>query len=110
MQINYCGLECVECVGCSNNTIRAGLTPKYVDRQNLIKVLNYRMTDPEFYMVKPNPLPNTPNIVEFAPNDCEDFTLHEIQVSTLYVIFVRLVIYLEFSYYWFCFLKIHNGL
>ncbi|CAK5038836.1 unnamed protein product [Meloidogyne enterolobii] len=45
----YLSGECVECVSCSNNTIRAGLTNKFVDKANLIKVLNYRMTDPEYY-------------------------------------------------------------
>lgn len=39
------------------------------------------MTNPEFYMVKPKLLPNTKHIVEFAPKDCEDFSLHEIKVN-----------------------------
>ena len=72
--------ECVECVGCSNNTIRAALTPKFIDREALIEVLNYRMTDPEFYLVPPQQLKNFPNVIEYAP-DCKDFTLHEIQIS-----------------------------
>ena len=38
----YLSGECVECVGCSNNTIRAGLTPKFIDREALVEVLNYR--------------------------------------------------------------------
>jgi mannose-6-phosphate isomerase len=45
----YLSGECVECVGCSNNTIRAGLTPKFIDRQALISVLNYRMAPPSYY-------------------------------------------------------------
>uniref|UniRef100_A0A914QTP8 mannose-6-phosphate isomerase n=1 Tax=Panagrolaimus davidi TaxID=227884 RepID=A0A914QTP8_9BILA len=74
----YLSGECVECVGCSNNTIRAALTPKFIDREALINVLNYRMTAPEFYLVPPKKL--QPNIIEFAP-DCKDFTLHEIKYS-----------------------------
>ncbi|CAD5224875.1 unnamed protein product [Bursaphelenchus okinawaensis] len=74
----YLSGECVECVGCSNNTIRAGLTNKYVDRESLVQVLNYRMTDPSYYIVPPQSL--TPNVVEFAP-DCRDFTLHEIKIN-----------------------------
>ncbi|KAI1720938.1 phosphomannose isomerase type I domain-containing protein [Ditylenchus destructor] len=73
--------ECVECVGCSNNTIRAALTPKFIDRENLVNVLNYRMTDPEFYMVPACPLPDYPHVVEYAP-DCKDFTLHQIEIPS----------------------------
>ena len=72
--------ECVECVGCSNNTIRAALTPKFIDREALIDVLNYRMTDPKFYLVERKKFKKFPNVTEYAP-DCKDFTLHEIQVS-----------------------------
>lgn len=72
-------IECVECVGCSNNTIRAALTPKYIDRASLIDVLNYRMTDPSYYIVEPKKLKNYKNVTEYAP-DCKDFTLHQIKV------------------------------
>uniref|UniRef100_A0A914Z077 Phosphomannose isomerase type I helical insertion domain-containing protein n=1 Tax=Panagrolaimus superbus TaxID=310955 RepID=A0A914Z077_9BILA len=76
----YLSGECVECVGNSNNTIRAALTPKFIDRDALIKVLNYRMTNPEFYLVPPQKLELYPNITEYAP-DCKDFALHEIKYS-----------------------------
>jgi mannose-6-phosphate isomerase len=76
----YLSGECVECVGCSNNTIRAGLTPKYVDRPALIDVLNYRMTDPSYYLVPRVTLEKYPHVAEYEP--CEDFTLHEIKIST----------------------------
>lgn len=42
------------------------------------------MTDPEYYIVKPEPI--STNIVEFAPSNCEDFTLHEIQVKNFFLI------------------------
>lgn len=72
----------MECVGCSNNTIRAALTPKFIDRENLVEVLNYRMTSPDFYMVPPVPLSGYPHVVEYAPADCKDFILHQIEVRT----------------------------
>lgn len=72
--------ECVECVGCSNNTIRAALTPKFIDRQSLIEVLNYRMTDPSFYLVEPRVLKNYEHVTEYAP-DCKDFTLHQVKIE-----------------------------
>ncbi|CAD5231704.1 unnamed protein product [Bursaphelenchus xylophilus] len=75
----YLSGECVECVGCSNNTIRAGLTNKFVDKKSLIEVLNYRMTAPEYYLVPPKSL--TRNVAEYAPENCADFTLHEIKIN-----------------------------
>ncbi|VDM77753.1 unnamed protein product [Strongylus vulgaris] len=72
-------LECVECVGCSNNTIRAAMTPKFIDRDALCEVLNYRMTPPEDYLVPANPLPDYPGVEEYSP-DCKDFQLHRIRV------------------------------
>ncbi|KAL7071119.1 hypothetical protein ACQ4LE_009787 [Meloidogyne hapla] len=76
----YLSGECVECVSCSNNTIRAGLTNKFVDKENLIKVLNYRMTDPEYYFVNPQSVSGYPHVLEYAPN-CRDFTLHAIEIN-----------------------------
>uniref|UniRef100_A0AC34Q220 Mannose-6-phosphate isomerase n=1 Tax=Panagrolaimus sp. JU765 TaxID=591449 RepID=A0AC34Q220_9BILA len=76
----YLSGECVECVGCSNNTIRAALTPKFIDKESLIKVLNYRMTTPDFYLVPPKRLEDYPSVTEYAP-DCKDFTLHQIDFS-----------------------------
>ncbi|TKR88408.1 hypothetical protein L596_012661 [Steinernema carpocapsae] len=76
----YLSGECIECVGCSNNTIRAALTPKYKDQENLCKVLNYRMTDPAFYLVEPKVLNGFSHVEQYAP-DCKDFTLHQIKIS-----------------------------
>ena len=33
--------DCIECMACSDNTIRAGLTPKYKDLDTLCKCLTY---------------------------------------------------------------------
>ncbi|KAK6009729.1 phosphomannose isomerase type I, partial [Ostertagia ostertagi] len=35
MSVDFSGRQCVECVGCSNNTIRAAMTPKFIDRDAL---------------------------------------------------------------------------
>ena len=34
--------DCVECMACSDNVIRGGLTPKFIDKENLIKLLNFQ--------------------------------------------------------------------
>ncbi|KAJ1361211.1 hypothetical protein KIN20_020408 [Parelaphostrongylus tenuis] len=75
----YLSGECVECVGCSNNTIRAAMTPKFIDREALCEVLNYRMTPPEEYLVPATPLPDYPGVDEYSPN-CKDFQLHRIRI------------------------------
>uniref|UniRef100_A0A915AHT3 mannose-6-phosphate isomerase n=1 Tax=Parascaris univalens TaxID=6257 RepID=A0A915AHT3_PARUN len=77
----YLSGECVECVGCSNNTIRAACTPKYIDVDALCEVLNYRMGDPSYYLVPPMKLRGFEHVNEYAP-DCKDFTLHEIKIAS----------------------------
>lgn len=33
--------DCVECMACSDNTVRAGLTPKFIDVSTLCEMLSY---------------------------------------------------------------------
>ena len=33
--------DCIECMACSDNVVRAGLTPKYMDRDTLSAMLTY---------------------------------------------------------------------
>ncbi|OWR48675.1 mannose-6-phosphate isomerase [Danaus plexippus] len=37
----YLSGDCVECMACSDNVVRAGLTPKYIDVATLIEMLDY---------------------------------------------------------------------
>uniref|UniRef100_A0A4W3HI62 Mannose-6-phosphate isomerase n=1 Tax=Callorhinchus milii TaxID=7868 RepID=A0A4W3HI62_CALMI len=37
----YLSGDCIECMACSDNTVRAGLTPKFIDVQTLVEMLNY---------------------------------------------------------------------
>uniref|UniRef100_A0A183BRE2 mannose-6-phosphate isomerase n=1 Tax=Globodera pallida TaxID=36090 RepID=A0A183BRE2_GLOPA len=77
---SYLSGECVECVSCSNNTIRAGLTTKFVDKDNLLKILNYRMADPSSYYVLPRRLKSHRHVHEFIPN-CNDFMLQCLRIG-----------------------------
>ncbi|VDM37806.1 unnamed protein product [Toxocara canis] len=77
----YLSGECVECVGCSNNTIRAACTPKYIDVDALCEVLNYRMGHSSHYLVPPVTLNGFTYVNEYAP-DCKDFILHEIKIAS----------------------------
>ncbi|KAM3717249.1 Mannose-6-phosphate isomerase [Dirofilaria immitis] len=77
----YLSGECVECVSCSNNTIRAACTSKFIDIDTLCEVLSYRMTNPSHYIVSPAVLKNFPYIRVYDP-DCDDFTLHEVKIPS----------------------------
>lgn len=73
--INYY-LDCVECMACSDNTIRAGLTPKYKDVKTLVANLTYRMTAPPYFQSKSL----APGIIEYSP-PVSEFAVHKIEVS-----------------------------
>lgn len=39
--------DCIECMACSDNVVRAGLTPKYQDVETLVNMLEYGMVSTE---------------------------------------------------------------
>lgn len=43
----YLSGECLECMATSDNVVRAGLTPKYIDTQTLCAMLTYKQEPPE---------------------------------------------------------------
>jgi len=45
--------DCVECMACSDNVVRAGLTPKFKDVDTLIEMLIYTGSPPETKLFKP---------------------------------------------------------
>uniref|UniRef100_A0AC35UEH5 Mannose-6-phosphate isomerase n=1 Tax=Rhabditophanes sp. KR3021 TaxID=114890 RepID=A0AC35UEH5_9BILA len=66
----YLDGDCIECMACSDNTIRAGLTPKYKDIETLKANLHYDMTGP----------------IKFAPEDKKDHILYKPRVKEFAVI------------------------
>ncbi|XP_065183313.1 mannose-6-phosphate isomerase-like [Sycon ciliatum] len=42
----YMSGDCVECMACSDNVVRAGLTPKFKDKATLVDMLDYTMSSP----------------------------------------------------------------
>uniref|UniRef100_A0A914E7H7 mannose-6-phosphate isomerase n=1 Tax=Acrobeloides nanus TaxID=290746 RepID=A0A914E7H7_9BILA len=65
--------DCVECMACSDNTIRAGLTPKFKDVPTLVANLTYQMTAPPYFRPKEIAL----GITEYAP-PVPEFTVQKI--------------------------------
>ncbi|KAG3206169.1 hypothetical protein PC128_g908 [Phytophthora cactorum] len=41
--------DCMECMACSDNVVRAGLTPKFIDKETLHSMLTYHTGKPRVY-------------------------------------------------------------
>ncbi|KPI99980.1 Mannose-6-phosphate isomerase [Papilio xuthus] len=50
----YLSGDCIECMACSDNVVRAGLTPKHIDLPTLINMLDYTSYTPEEMLFNPN--------------------------------------------------------
>ncbi|KAM0057705.1 putative mannose-6-phosphate isomerase [Helianthus debilis subsp. tardiflorus] len=69
----YLNGECIECMAASDNVVRAGLTPKYIDVQTLCSMLTYKQGLPE--ILKGVPVNQyvrryTPPFEEFEVDQC----------------------------------------
>ncbi|XP_067829635.1 mannose-6-phosphate isomerase [Heptranchias perlo] len=73
--------DCIECMACSDNTVRAGLTPKFIDVHTLCEMLSY------------TPAPASTKIFPFIRDPCDpcvfaydppvpDFTVIKIEVPS----------------------------
>ncbi|ULU01841.1 hypothetical protein L5515_004691 [Caenorhabditis briggsae] len=67
--------DCVECMADSDNTIRAGLTPKYIDVESLVEMLNYTETLLPKYI--PNELDD--GTLLFTPRGIDEFWVQEVK-------------------------------
>lgn len=63
-------------MACSDNTIRAGLTPKFKDVPTLVSTLTYNTSGPTYL----NPKEVVPGVFEYKP-PVPEFTVQKIQVS-----------------------------
>lgn len=66
----YVAGEIIECMACSDNVVRAGLTPKFKDVDNLVEMLTYTMGGPSIDVGEPAKEDNrilryTPPVPEF---------------------------------------------
>ncbi|KAJ0726264.1 putative mannose-6-phosphate isomerase [Helianthus annuus] len=69
----YLNGECIECMAASDNVVRAGLTPKYIDVKTLCSMLTYKQGLPE--ILKGVPINQyvrryTPPFEEFEVDQC----------------------------------------
>ena len=59
--------EVMECMACSDNVVRAGLTPKYRDKDTLCKMLTYDTKPPSENKFQPRQHPSSPNVLIYDP-------------------------------------------
>ncbi|KAM6202773.1 mannose-6-phosphate isomerase isoform 2-T2 [Rhynchocyon petersi] len=71
--------DCVECMACSDNTVRAGLTPKFIDVPTLCEMLNYTPTPSKDRLFPPKQSQGDPYLSIFDP-PVSDFTIMKIEV------------------------------
>lgn len=69
--------DCVECMACSDNVVRAGLTPKYKDVETLCSMLTYETKSAEENIFKG--IEEESNVVLFKP-EVPDFCMAHIKV------------------------------
>lgn len=66
----YLSGDCIECMACSDNVIRAGLTPKFKDVDTLLAMLNYEGKTAESQLFEPKLIDNVqyyiPPVKDFA--------------------------------------------
>ena len=84
----HTGADVIECMACSDNVVRAGLTPKFKDKDTLCDMLTYTASTPDRFRVAPQKDKQSefseiynPPIPEFTvarvcvPAETGDFTL-----------------------------------
>lgn len=75
----YLSGDCVEVMACSDNTVRAGLTPKYLDVETLCSMLDYTPSPAESKLFPCRHDDQDPHVTLYDP-PVDDFTVMRIQV------------------------------
>ena len=75
----YLDGDCIECMACSDNTVRAGLTPKFRDVETLCDMLNYSPGSKEDNIFKCKRDPSCPYVDVYDP-PVPDFAVRKILI------------------------------
>ncbi|CAH1155756.1 unnamed protein product [Phaedon cochleariae] len=75
----YLSGDCIENMACSDNVVRAGLTPKFVDVDTLCSMLIYKGEKPIDKLFKPH---NEDDFTKIYKPPVKDFAVAEIRVPT----------------------------
>ena len=69
--------DCIECMACSDNVVRAGLTPKYIDKEILCEMLSYTCRPAADNKFHPTTLPACSFITVYDP-PVPDFSVRSV--------------------------------
>lgn len=78
----YLAGDCIECMSCSDNVVRAGLTPKFKDVENLLSMLIYDGATVEEKLFKPTLLDDNHKFTWLFKPPVEDFAVVKIEVPS----------------------------
>lgn len=87
----YLSGDCIECMACSDNTVRAGLTPKFKDVETLCSTLTFKMSPPPYFRSKdlsPSTTLYAPPVTEFAVQKIEHLAEHieDVKASSILIV------------------------
>ena len=74
-------VDCVECMACSDNVVRAGLTPKFKDVETLCSMLTYEHGPIDRKVMKGDQCDKDPNTRLYDP-PIEEFTIAYTRLSS----------------------------
>jgi len=74
----YLDGDCIECMACSDNVVRAGLTPKLIDAETLIEMLEYQPSSVQQQLYKPVTTQHNHELLYNPPID--DFAVYFVTV------------------------------
>lgn len=78
----YLSGDCIECMSCSDNVVRAGLTPKFKDVENLLEMLIYDGAKAEEKLFQPKILDEEHKFTWLFKPPVEDFAVAKIELPT----------------------------
>lgn len=78
----YLSGDCIECMSCSDNVIRAGLTPKFKDVENLLNMLVYDGATVEQKLFQPKIIDDNHKFTWLFRPPVEDFAVAKIAVPS----------------------------
>ena len=76
----------MECMACSDNVVRAGLTPKFKDVETLCEMLDYECRTKKQNIFACHQDPSDPYVTIYDP-PVPDFAVARIQVSQTYIFY-----------------------
>ena len=85
MPHSYLKGDIVECMACSDNVVRAGLTPKFRDVETLVNMLDYRSVSPQDLKMQPSKTESDCAIL-YTPDDraVNEFEVLSVNVRSLF--------------------------